>query len=530
MLNIKSKEDSWAHWLYIQDLPGVGFAKLKYLYDKAGSLEAIIEQILSGYFSNEWVNALKPYLKNINIEKYKNVVDKTFQCGASICSIEDNNYPFNLKISSVAPPILFYKGSLGNISERSLALVGTVTPTELGVARAKKFASLCIKNNIQVISGLARGIDTISHKTALENEGITYAVIGHGIDHCYPEENKSLFDEITKKGAVISQFPTGTKPNKWMFPARNETMCTLSSGTVIIEAHNKCGSLIQAKYSFKHQRRVFILYNNLIEGNGWANKLVDDGAITVKEFDIVAKEMSQINQNFIDNQEQKQLEISSLNENKLKRKTFLFDLDGVLYDSRDFMEKIYIDIVKTIKKEVIENDIEMIKRNINNAPTYVLKSVGIDPVKGNNLYKTMYLDYAKKGITFFMGIENVIKTLKEKQYAIGIVTSQPLSRYKAIISSANFKDLIDVAVTWNDVPRKQQKPHPAGINLALNNLNVDTSNAIYIGDDPKDIEAAKNANIKSAAALWGSSTPDLLLDAEPDYKLEKPEEILTIEL
>lgn len=519
-------EEKWALWLLILDTHGVGPGKIKSLYDSTTrGLLGILDLVENSKQNIDWLLNLRSALHSPDLSKYMAIIESTFKVGAKICTLDDPYYPRNLRLSKTAPPILFYRGSLDEISERSLALVGTVNPSNAGIKRAERFARLCVENNIQVISGLARGIDTVSHETALKLGGKTFAVIGHGIDYCYPPENKDLFERIVDNGAVISQFPTGTKPMPWMFPARNETMCTLSSGTVIIEAHAKCGSIIQAKHSFKHQRRVFLLNSNLELGD-WAQKLIDQGAFRVDDFNIVLQEMSQIHGDFADERKEHQM---TLDFSKLP-KAVLFDLDGVLYDSNSVMEQVYGVVIKQVKGHLTERDSLVIREKINNAPTYVLKSVGIRDPKAKETYNKLYLNKIKSGVTFFPGIAELFVALKDLGFNLGIVTSQPFSRYKAIIEHASFKDLIDIAVTWNDIPRDKQKPDPAGITKALNVLEVKSSNAAYVGDDPKDIEAAKRAGVISVAAMWGVKNHELLLKCNPKYVAYEPKDVLKIEL
>lgn len=521
--------NNWSKWMFLQDIHGLGAARIKTLHQLAGSIDKIFQLIELNQLNYSWASTLSEDIKSFDLTKYHKVIDDTFENGAQICTLDDDVYPPNLRLSNTSPGVLFYKGSIETVSERSLALVGTLTPTPEGLKRADKFARLCVENQIQVISGLARGIDTASHKAALKYGGKTFAVIGHGIDHCYPAENAELFQQIVSNGAVISQFPTGTKPNQWMFPARNETMCTLSSGTVIIEAHEKCGSIIQAKHSFKHQRRVFLLSANLIDEPEWAIKLIDQGADVVKDFDIVLERMGHVNHEF--NKDSKVEEQNLFNTTaNASPKAYLFDLDNVLYDSFNFMEKVYLETVRQINNQVTDKNIKIIKEKINNAPTYVFKCIGIDPYKGNDLYKRIYLEHIKQGIDFYPGIENLIKDLSSRGYSIGIVTSQPLGRYTAIMEHADFKSLIKIEVTWNDLKKGEQKPHPAGIIKALGALNVKPNNAVYIGDDIKDIQAAKAAGIRSIAAVWGTANENELVSSNPDFIARKPSDILNFVL
>lgn len=525
-LSMKQNE-KYAYWLMLQDVPGIGPGKIKQMYDKFYSIENIIHSLLNEDYRSEWAQKAKITIENNDLRKYLENIEFTYSIGGKLCSLEDKDYPRNLKKSSTPPPILFYKGHLENLSDKSLALVGTVDPTEDGLKRARKFAKLCTLNGIQVISGLARGVDTESHRTTLINGGITYAVVAYGIDHCYPPENKELFDEIIKKGAVISQFQTGTKPLRWMFPARNETMCTLSMGTVIIEAEEGCGSLIQARYSFKHQRRVFLLNSNLNDNQKWASNLIENGALVVKDFEVIKKEMEMIDNNFVDNLLQEQITIDI---SQKSSKAFLFDLDGVLYDSINIIKETYKSVVMDMKNKLSDEDLLVINTHYNNAPTYVFNLLNLNPEKGHQSYKTKYLSSIKNEVKFFDKIDNIIMELNNKGYVIGIVTSQPLSRYNAIIDKATFKDYIKVAVTWNDVPKGKQKPDPFGILKALEKVNINPQNSVYIGDDPKDILAAKKAGAHSAAALWGTGNKELLYNSNPDYSLEKVEELLNIRI
>ena len=300
---IKNSIDKIAYYLALQEAPGLGPKKIKSLIDKYSTIQGLIKAI--ELEEDKALSEIANYIKTVDLTPYIEVINKTYEVDAKIVLIEDDLYPRNLRLSETAPAVLFYKGDIGKLSPRSLALVGTVSPTELGIKRADKFARLCAENNIQVISGLARGIDTVSHKAALKYSGLTFAVIAHGIDMCYPPENKGLFEEITRNGAVISQFFTGTKPKRWMFPARNETMCTISSGTVIIEATDNCGSLIQAKHSFRHGRRVFLLNSNIETNAKWAQDLLSKGAFMVKDFEIVKNAMDEINYSFKTNKIEK---------------------------------------------------------------------------------------------------------------------------------------------------------------------------------------------------------------------------------
>lgn len=520
-------EEKIVYWLALQDVSGIGPNRIKKLFDEYRSISLMLNTINSTS-GPEWWQNIKTSLEVIDKNKYKKIIDLTYEIGGKICTLEDPEYPINLRRSQTAPAVLFYKGSLDKLSPRSLALVGTVNPSDEGILRAHRFAKNCAENNIQVVSGLARGIDTASHKAALKHAGLTYAVVGHGIDHCYPPENKELFEEITRNGAVISHFATGTKPQPWMFPSRNETMCTISSGTVIIEAEDKCGSLIQAKHSFRHGRRVYLLNSNIQPETKWATELVNKGAWIVKDFDIVLKGMSEVSQAFVETPETKvQLEFDLTdNQQSENIKALLFDMDGVLLDSLPILEECYRAVCCEMGKNEI--DINLLRNKITNAPPYVLQCMGVDKTKGNHIFKKKYLALLQSSTRFFPDVPEAIRELKKKGYRIGIVTSQPLNRYKAVIENAPFKNAIDTAITWNDLPSNQQKPHPAGILKALKMLGIKPENAAYVGDTKKDVEASKNAGVRSVVVSWGYEPLSVLSKSYPDIIVKNPFDLTQI--
>ena len=520
--NNLSDDKKILYWVALTSVEGWGPSVIRNLFKKYGSLYNILEQIENK--NPDIINIEKAYntifVDNCHIAK--NIIDITNSCGAKIVTLGSNLYPANIRNIPAIPPVLYYKGSLDLISIKSLAVVGTTNPTEQGLLNAKRFANYCVRNDIQVISGLARGIDTAAHETTLECNGITYAVIGHGIDYTYPSENKNLYEKIEKNGAVISQFPTGNKPNKWQFPMRNELMCTLASGTVIIEATNNCGSVVQADFSFKHNRRVYVLHNNINSQSDdfkWANELVKRGAVVVKSFKdvkvVLPKEIDKLQNQILNgetaNGQQNLLSLENIN---YTNKTILFDLDGVIVDSFESMKKAYIRVINELSNIVIDES----KLNIilKQSPFNIFKKFKVDTKIGNRLFKKYFSEYLNSP-KFIPKIGNIIKQLKDKGFKIGIVTSQPSSRYKKIMKKANFSKYIDIAITWNDIPRGKCKPSPDGITIALKKLNATPAEAFYIGDTTIDIQAAKNANVKSVAVLWGIDSYNQLSSENPDY-------------
>ena len=192
---------------------------------------------------------------------------------ADIITYFDNDYPEPLRNIYLPPLLLFVKGKFAENDSASLAIVGTRNPTQYGRNQADRFANELACNNIVIVSGLARGVDSIAHSATLKQNGRTIAVIGSGLDVIYPPENKRLFEEITESGMIISEFDFGTKPDAPNFPRRNRIISGLSLGTLVIESDINGGAIQTANYAFDQNREVFAIPGNLAvkqsEGTNW---------------------------------------------------------------------------------------------------------------------------------------------------------------------------------------------------------------------------------------------------------------------
>ncbi len=198
--------------------------------------------------------------------------------GGRIITIWDKEYPDLLRKIYDPPAFLFILGKFKESDNRSLALVGTRHPTVYGQSVAENLTRDLAHHFITLISGLARGVDTIVHLAALKCGTRTIAVIGSGLDVPYPPENKKLLERIAEGGAVISEFPMGTKPDATNFPRRNRIISGLSLGTVVIESAEDGGALITATTALDQNREVFAVPGNITEKrSGGPNKLIRDG-------------------------------------------------------------------------------------------------------------------------------------------------------------------------------------------------------------------------------------------------------------
>ena len=215
------------------------------------------------------------------------------QSGITPVACTDPAYPELLRQIDDAPVLLYTKGTLLEEDKYAIAMVGSRRMTDYGKRAAALLASDLAACGLTIVSGVARGIDTVSHTAALEAGGRSIAVLGCGLDRPYPPENKGLFENLARSGCVISEFPLGTPPLREHFPRRNRLISGLSLGTIIVEATLNSGSLITARYALEQNREVFAvpgsIYSRFSEGT---HALLSKGARPVRSAGDVLEELS----------------------------------------------------------------------------------------------------------------------------------------------------------------------------------------------------------------------------------------------
>lgn len=204
-------------------------------------------------------------------------------------TIKDDVYPECLKEISNPPLKLYYKGNLDLLKEeRLIAVVGTRNPSSYGKLCCEYMVKKMTGANITIVSGFAKGIDSIAHKTSLLTDGKTIAVIASGLDIVYPASNLSLYREIEEKGLILSEYEAGVKPFKGNFPQRNRIIAGLSKGTIVVESKNRGGSLITADLALEFNRDVYAVPGDVFsEYSRGCNNLIRDSR---------AKSLSNINE------------------------------------------------------------------------------------------------------------------------------------------------------------------------------------------------------------------------------------------
>jgi DNA processing protein len=194
----------------------------------------------------------------------------------SLFTVADERYPSNLRMIPDRPPFLFCRGEMSDADQRAVAVVGTRAPTHDGESLARHLSAALIGDGFTVVSGLAAGIDTAAHSSALDAGGRTLAVYGTGISQVYPAANRDLAARITRSGAVLSQFWPAMKGAQWTFPVRNIVTSGLSLATVVVEAGETSGARQQARRAVEHGK-VLLLSELLTQSQQWARDLVESG-------------------------------------------------------------------------------------------------------------------------------------------------------------------------------------------------------------------------------------------------------------
>lgn len=230
--------------------------------------------------TNKNVSKILDIKYRLSLDKYAKLMEEN-KIGLILCN--DKRYPLNLSKIDDKPACLYVRGKIENLYDDCIAIVGSREATEYGKDIAKKFAKEIADRNVNVVSGLARGIDKYAHLGALEsNIGKTIAVLGTGIldQDIYPLQNKKVFQRILESGGtIVTEFKLGTKPEKYNFPYRNRIISGLSSKILVVESSEKSGSLITANYALDQGKDVFAIPGNITSDKSTGtNKLIFEGA------------------------------------------------------------------------------------------------------------------------------------------------------------------------------------------------------------------------------------------------------------
>ncbi len=271
------------YWLAFNRVRGIGPVRLRLLLDTFGSIraawEAPVEALQALGLERRALNHFLQLRESLDLAQLEAAV---MRAGVSVYTWDDPAYPTALRELPDSPPVLFVKGTLEADDDWAVAIVGTRKPTVYGREVAHQLATELAQQGLTIVSGLARGIDAIAHRAALDAGGRTIAVLGCGVDRMYPEEHRRLAQEICAHGALVSDYPLGTPPEAANFPARNRIISGLSRGVLVVEAGTTSGALITADFAAQHGREVFAVPGSIFSpASQGTHRLLREGATLV---------------------------------------------------------------------------------------------------------------------------------------------------------------------------------------------------------------------------------------------------------
>lgn len=276
----------------IDNLGPISFKKLlAYFNSLEEAWSANINQLRKASLENIVIENIKRQRGQINPGEQMARLEKE---GVDLITILDENYPKLLKEIYAPPAVLYIRGNL-QPDDKCIGIVGTRRPSPYGQQTTPLITNDLVQAGLTIVSGLAKGIDTLTHQTALKFHGRTIAVLGSGLDKksIYPFVNQPLAEEISQNGAVISEFPIGTQPLAQNFPQRNRIISGLSLGVLVIEAPGKSGALITAKNALEQNRDVFAIPGSIMNKNSLGpNNLIKMGAKLVNQTNDILDELN----------------------------------------------------------------------------------------------------------------------------------------------------------------------------------------------------------------------------------------------
>lgn len=274
-------------------IPDIGSQRLKNLLEAFGSAPKVFLNSENNLRRVDKIGAnVAKQIASFPFEKLKEELELCGKLGIKIITLIDDDYPRLLKDIYDPPLCLYVKGALDTQNSPSLGIVGSRRASYYGLSCAEKFAYSLAKLAVVVVSGMARGVDTYAHKGALKAGGLTYAVLGSGLNNIYPPENKDLYRDIAESGAVISEFPLNTPPIGRNFPCRNRIISGLSNGVIVVEAAKNSGALITADFALEQGREVFAIPGKVDSATSYGtNHLIKQGAKLIDSVEDIIEEL-----------------------------------------------------------------------------------------------------------------------------------------------------------------------------------------------------------------------------------------------
>ena len=278
------------YWIWLATRKGLSARSIYLVASSFPSPKAAYDAPEAAYHEIEGLHSVRPLLDK-DLSGAEAILRRCYEKNIQILTIGDKAYPSRLRTISDAPVVLYYRGTLPDLNKPSVAVIGTREASVYGMSQAKKLAFGLAKCGCAVISGGASGVDTEATRGALLGGGTAIVVLGGGVDVVYPRENKQLFQDVAKRGCLLSEYPPGTRPYRANFPQRNRIMSAMSLGVLITQAPARSGALITANHALEQGRDVFVLPANVdVDGFEGNMKLLREGAIPVATaWDIVSE-------------------------------------------------------------------------------------------------------------------------------------------------------------------------------------------------------------------------------------------------
>ena len=255
---------SFRPWFALKSVPGVGNLLFRRLVEQFGSPEAVFTADDAALLAVQGVTSR--LAATIRRHRVSDTVDReleaVLQKGYTIVTQTDPRYPPLLHQIPDPPPFLYVYGTLP-ATGLNIAVVGSRNATDYGISTTRQLCMDLVRQQVNIVSGMARGVDTAAHSGAIAAGGVTVSVLGTGLSQVYPRENARLFHKIAENGAVITEFPLESGPDAHHFPARNRIISGMCHGTVVVEATGRSGSLITARLAAEQNREVFAIPGNI---------------------------------------------------------------------------------------------------------------------------------------------------------------------------------------------------------------------------------------------------------------------------
>jgi DNA processing protein len=288
-------EKELARWIALSRIKGLGCVSFRKLADhfddpiEAFSVSAAALAEVEGFDQNA-IDGVRNFAAWDEVEKE---IVRAKQAAVKIVPFTDPSYPARLRMIPDPPPVLYVKGEIRDEDERAVAVVGSRSASDYGRRITRNLCRELVALGFTIVSGMARGIDGAAHEMTLSAGGRTIAVLGSGVDYAYPPEHEHLYQRISQSGAVVSEFPIGTRPMAFNFPARNRVISGLSAGVVVVEATEKSGSLITARLAVEQGREVFAVPGEVgTSRSRGAHRLIRQGAKLVESAHDIIEEIA----------------------------------------------------------------------------------------------------------------------------------------------------------------------------------------------------------------------------------------------